>query len=420
MPFPKLDTLISGIAFAVIIATTTMAYTFAGISIVLALVLMRGGVLAIAPINDTVAGRHVHPYSWMALALSMTAVAVAVSQVGSYVLTVAAVANLALYLAGYVVRLNVMTHCAKVADEAVNRRFIAEECIVAMSTLMVIGVVIAFIAGCSEALTPQCALAPFITNPLAAAALLTGIAYGIFGVFATLIYLNPLENTFSVPVNRCSSLLSGVVASSALTWLYGAPPLKTADLLSIGLIMLAGFVLYARPKPWSTWRADVAAQPRRFLLFVCSGNTSRSPIAQAICNAEIIRRLAGCARRGNKQEVEVASAGLSAKPGAPITQEAQQALARLGVPVPQHASCNLTPELIESATAIICMTSQQCNAVLAIHPAAFGKVHRLHPFRDLDDPTGRGAKAFLKLSRQIQRLIAQRLSYFMSENGSRA
>jgi protein-tyrosine-phosphatase len=103
-----------------------------------------------------------------------------------------------------------------------------------------------------------------------------------------------------------------------------------------------------------------------------------------------------------------------------LTEEARQALSRLGVPAPQHASRNLTPELIESATAIICMTKQQCDAVLAIDPAASGKVHRLHPFRDLDDPSGRGAKAFLRLSRQIQYLIAYRFSYFMLENGARA
>ena len=418
IPLPRLDTLISGTAFAIIIATTTMAYTFAGISIVLALVLMRGGVLVMAPLSDTVAGRRVHPYSWIALALSIAAVAVAVSQVGSYVLTVGAVVNLTVYLCGYLVRLNVMTRYAKVADEAFNRRFIAEECIVAMVALGVIGVLISFIAGCSETLTLQCGFTPFIANPLVGAALLSGVAYGIFGIFATLIYLNPLENTFAVPVNRCASLLSGVFASLALTWLFGAPPLMAVDLISIGLIVLAGLILYARSRPRKTWHndADAVTRPRRFLLFVCSGNTSRSPIAQAICNAEIIRRLARCP---DQREVEVASAGLTASAGAPITPEAQQALGRLRVPVPQHASRNLTPELIERATAIICMTGQQCAAVLAIHPAAAGKVHRLHPFRDLDDPTGRGAKAFLKLSRQIQHLIAGRLSYFMLENTSR-
>jgi protein-tyrosine-phosphatase len=414
VPVPRTDTLISGIGFATIITTTTLAFSFAGISIVLALVLMRAGVLTIAPIVDAIAGRRVHPYSGMALALSFAAVAVALSQVGSYELTIGAVVNLGLYLCGYFARLNMMSRYAKIADEAVNRRFIAEECIVAGVALVVIAVLIALIGGCGEMLTLRCGFTPFIANPLFAPALLTGIAYGFLGVFATLIYLNRLENTFAIPVFCCASLLSGLVASLTLEWLYGAPPPDGAGLISAGLIVLAGFVLYARSTPQAARQS--AQQPRRFLLFVCSGNTSRSPVAQAICNAEIIRRLARCP---NRPGVEVGSAGLTAKAGSAMTEEARQALSRLRVPVPQHASRNLTPGLIESATAIICMTKQQCDAVLAIDPAASGKVHRLHPFRDLDDPSGRGAKAFLGLSRQIQCLVAYRLSYFMLESGGR-
>ncbi len=102
-----------------------------------------------------------------------------------------------------------------------------------------------------------------------------------------------------------------------------------------------------------------------------------------------------------------------------MTRDAQQGSSRLGVPVPQHAARNLTPELIESATAIIGMTKEECSAVLATSPAASGKVQRLHPFRDLNDPAGRGAKASLKLSRQMQYLIVQRLSYIVLENGGR-
>ena len=52
IPCPNRWTFLSGISFAVIIATTTLAYTFSGISIVFALLLMRGGVLILAPIVD--------------------------------------------------------------------------------------------------------------------------------------------------------------------------------------------------------------------------------------------------------------------------------------------------------------------------------------------------------------------------------
>ena len=51
--------LISGVATAIIIGTTTLNYTFVGISILFALLVMRGGVLILAPIVDTLLGRSV-------------------------------------------------------------------------------------------------------------------------------------------------------------------------------------------------------------------------------------------------------------------------------------------------------------------------------------------------------------------------
>jgi protein-tyrosine-phosphatase len=414
-PFPRIDTLLSGIGFAAIITTTTLAYSFAGISIVLALVLMRAGVLTIAPVVDVIARREVHPYSWIALVLSFLAIGVALSQVGKYELTIAAAANLALYLCGYFIRLNMMSHYAKTSDEAVNRRFVAEECIVAMLALGVIAVLIALVHGCDGAATLGDGLTVLTAN---VPSLLTGIAYGFLGIFATLIYLNRLENTFAIPVFCCASLLSGLVASLALAWLFAAPPLRGADFVSSGLIMLAGVVLYVRNRPQRmSDEYNAQATIQRLLLFVCSSNTIRSPIAQAICHAEIVRRLLQEPTRRRLDEVQVASAGITAKTGEPMTREAQRALQVLGVPVPQHTAHQLSAELIERASAIICMTNQQRETVLAIDPSASVKVHRLHPFRDLDDPAMHGPKALLRMSRQIQHLVTHRLSYFLNVGG---
>jgi len=54
--FPRVQTFISGIGFAAIIITTTLAYSFSGVSIILALVLMRAGVLIMSPIVYRVFG----------------------------------------------------------------------------------------------------------------------------------------------------------------------------------------------------------------------------------------------------------------------------------------------------------------------------------------------------------------------------
>src|SRR5271165_3663568 len=52
MPLPRFQLAVSGLSFATIIATTTLAYSFRGVSIVFALILMRGGVLILSPIID--------------------------------------------------------------------------------------------------------------------------------------------------------------------------------------------------------------------------------------------------------------------------------------------------------------------------------------------------------------------------------
>ncbi|MEK7704847.1 MAG: hypothetical protein AAB426_07800, partial [Myxococcota bacterium] len=101
VPVPSRWTLLSGLCTAAIIPTTTLAYTFSGVSIVFMMLLMRGGVLVIAPVVDFVARRRVRWFSWIALALSISALLAAFSGTASYNLTVVAVVDLVIYLAAY-------------------------------------------------------------------------------------------------------------------------------------------------------------------------------------------------------------------------------------------------------------------------------------------------------------------------------
>ena len=94
---------------------------------------------------------------------------------------------------------------------------------------------------------------------------------------------------------------------------------------------------------------------QRLFLFVCSGNTSRSPMAQAICNKEIAALLKISLDTLSERGVQVLSAGVSAKPGEPMTVEAQQALQDLGVPAFHHMARNLTAERVQQAEVIFCM-----------------------------------------------------------------
>ena len=67
------------------------------------------------------------------------------------------------------------------------------------------------------------------------------------GIFGTLIFLDKRENTFSVPVNRCSSVLAGVVASMLLAGILGAAFPSAHQLLGAGFVVSAILVLSVAP-----------------------------------------------------------------------------------------------------------------------------------------------------------------------------
>jgi len=83
------------------------------------------------------------------------------------------------------------------------------------------------------------------------------------------------------------------------------------------------------------------------LLFVCTGNTCRSPLAEGIARAEL--------RRRGWANVQVRSAGVSAHAGAPASAEAVTVAGRQGVDLSAHASQPLTPALVEWADVVLTM-----------------------------------------------------------------
>jgi protein-tyrosine-phosphatase len=424
IPFPNRWTLLSGLGFAVIIGTTTLAYTFNGVSILLALLMMRGGVLILAPIVDGLFKREVRWFSWTALVLSFMALAVALTDVQGYQMTVIAALNIAAYLTGYMLRLPCMNRLAKSEDKEASYRYFVEEQMVAMPVLVAVPAIFALIGQGEIMMELRRGFTSFLESDLIGPALLVGALYAGLGVFGTLIYLNRRENTFCIPLNRCTSLLSGVAASYALAFLFQQAPPSHAQLLGAGLIMIAILCLSplhhlrlylarieralgsARKEMRDPW---YIGQLQQVLLFVCSGNTSRSPIAQAICTTEMARRLNIPLEALSEFNVQVMSAGLSAKPGTPMALEAQLALRQLGVPAFLHVAQQLTAEMVEQAGVIFCMTENQRQAIIDRVPAAAARVRCLDPSGDIEDPTRTGPEALLNCARRIQSLVRQRL-----------
>jgi protein-tyrosine-phosphatase len=395
--------LVSGVATAVIIGSTTLNYTFVGISILFALLLMRGGVLILAPVVDALLGRRVRAGSWIALGLSFVALTIAFAEVGGYQMTLVAGLNIAAYLLGYCVRIPNMTGVAKSSDRAINARYFYEETLVAAIALTGVPA-LCLLLGNGPILTElRAGFTTFFADALVVPALIIGVLYACLYLFGTRVYLDHRENTYCIPLNRCASLLSGVVASFGLTWFLGLRPPSGYQVVAAVVILAAlGFLMV------STLRDFRPATERivlRLILFVCSGNTSRSPMAQALCNDAILRHLGLSLERLETLPVRAVSAGLTVQTSRPFAGNAQTALRQLGVTPHNHSSMEVTPELVEQAERIFCMTEEQCQALVSRFPVAAPKVQRLDPDGDLADPSGQDLGVFLSLAERMQGLV---------------
>lgn len=226
--------LLSGIGTASQFGATTIMYTFGGISIVLAVLLMRAGVLTIAPVVDVAHRRRVRWFAWVALALALTSVVYALAHVGDYSLTGLAAITLGFYLAGYMIRLPTMTKLAKVHDVEVTRQYFVDEALVASLTLLGVTAIAALLplGSASEQLRHGFALLPL-------GGLAAGLFYAGLHLFGTLIYLDWRENTFCIPLNRCSSIFAGIVASVALGGHWNVTAVPPAQLTAAAIMFVA-------------------------------------------------------------------------------------------------------------------------------------------------------------------------------------
>jgi protein-tyrosine-phosphatase len=160
-----------------------------------------------------------------------------------------------------------------------------------------------------------------------------------------------------------------------------------------------------RPQSCHLIRSRRMRATQRLFVFICNRNTSRSPMAAAICNAEIARRLKISPEALKSVGVHAVSAGLAAREGDFMAAEAQQALNHLHVPVPAHRAQNLTAELAAKAEFIFCMTESQRQAVLNMFPQFESKTLCLHPTVQIEAPHLEGEEEFLRLAQQVQEIM---------------
>ncbi len=246
----------SGVCTGIIIPTTTLMYTLP-ISVMVAMVIMRGSVIVISRIVDAIQikqgilDKKVYWEENVGVVLAILAVATNVfaSKKGDFefLQNTAAMVILGSYVGAYAVRIYIMNfykNTRAVGTPHDSRGFFACEQIAATATLAVFAL-LAFNAttwfGWTDDRVGQFREAA--TN-LDITAILAGVPFGIVAFFSVFIFLfKGRTATFAGLVNRLTSLLAGVTVTLIVAVAYGGKDPTMRQWVSVGLIGIAVYFL---------------------------------------------------------------------------------------------------------------------------------------------------------------------------------
>jgi protein-tyrosine-phosphatase len=115
------------------------------------------------------------------------------------------------------------------------------------------------------------------------------------------------------------------------------------------------------------------------ILVVCTGNICRSPIAEGLLKAELLRRFGDGAPH-------VSSAGTAGWEGSPATPEGVDAAAELGVDISTHRARKVRGELLREADLIVCMAGEHRDRLTVQLPEVAGRTFTLKELVRLLEP----------------------------------
>ena len=150
------------------------------------------------------------------------------------------------------------------------------------------------------------------------------------------------------------------------------------------------------------------------ILFVCTGNTCRSPMAEGIFRKATV---------GNDQLVSLGSAGVAAFDGDIISPESAQELERRNASLDEFRSRSVTKQMLEESTHVFVMTRSHLSMLTTAFPEYAQKCYLVCDFIELNgkagldvpDPIGMGVKAYKQVGEVFEHAIPALISFIESD-----